>query len=180
MKKFFFFLSLFLFFSFLAKPTLATSFDLIGPTETLVRGQEVKFTINIDTENQSLTSTQIGLTYDTQYLEYLNTIPGNTISAISATTEEDGKVIISGLNQTPYSGSGVFAYVTFKLIAEAPGSTEICTLFSPSTTPTVQPTALPKSGENFHSIFIFTLGVILVLPTLGILVADKMGWFRNK
>lgn len=134
---------------------LATTFDLIAPSsDQLVRGQNVKFTVNIDTGGQSLSSTSIGMTYETQYLEYVSTIPGNTFTTVSTDVQGSGKLVISGSSTTPYSGSGTYAYVTYKLIATAPGSTQLCALFNPSsstptpvlTSPPV-PTALPKSGE---------------------------------
>ena len=152
---------------------LATTFDLIAPSAPsggFVRGQEVKFTINIDTEAKSLSSTSIGMTYETQYLEYISTVAGNTFTTVSANVLGSGKLILTGSSTTPYSGSGVFAYVTYKLIAASPGSTELCVLYNPAETPTAvpqptsppgqptytpyltsppgQPTSLPESGES--------------------------------
>lgn len=135
----------------------ATTFDLIAPSGELIRGQEIKFTINIDTEGKSLSSTVIGMTYKTQYLEYVSVLPGNTFTTVSADVQEGGKLLITGSSTTPYSGAGIFAYVTFKLIATGPGSTELCALYNPSiptptppsgpTSPPI-PTSLPKSGET--------------------------------
>ncbi len=173
---------LLLVFLFLAQPTQATSFDLLGPTETLVRGQDVRFTINIDTQNQSMTSTQVGMTYDTQYLQYLNTVPGDTFTTISASEVESGKLVINGSKTTAYSGTGTFAYVNFKLIAQAPGSTEICALFAPTSTPVPtqptstsapQPTALPKSGEVKPVYLAGFFGSLFLMLTLGIFIAGK-------
>lgn len=145
---------------------LATTFDLIAPSDPLVRGQEIKFTINIDTEGKSLSSTSIGMTYETQYLEYVSTAPGDTFTTISTDNLSGGKLIISGTSTTPYSGSGTYALVTYKLIATGPGSTQLCALFNPVTvTPTPNPsptpggptnppapTSLPKSGESGSTI----------------------------
>jgi len=141
---------------------LATTFDLIAPSGELTRGQEVKFTINIDTEGKSLSSTSIGMTYETQYLEFVSVSPGDTFTTVSADVQGDGKFIITGTSTTPYSGSGVFAYVTYKLIATGPGSTQLCALYNPQTptatpgpsitpggpTSPPAPTALPKTGES--------------------------------
>lgn len=122
----------------------AAIFDLIAPAEQLVRGQNVKFTINIDTQGQSLSSTSVGMTYETQYLEYVSTAAGNSFTTVSTDVQSGGKLLITGSSTTPYSGSGVFAYVTFKLIATGPGSTELCALFNPaSSTPIPGPTATP-------------------------------------
>jgi len=145
----------------------AMTFTLIAPSGILERGQNIQFTINIDTENKSYTSTQIGMTYETQYLEYVSVLAGNTFTTVSANPQGEGKLIISGSSTSGYSGSGTYAYVTFKLIATAPGSTELCALYNPETltptstpyptvtpggptlTPTVppEPTALPTSGD---------------------------------
>jgi len=140
-----------------AGSALALTFDLIAPSEQLQGGQEVRFTINIDTEGKSYSSTQIGMTYDTKYLEYVSTSVGNTFTTVSANPEGDGRLIISGSSTSGYSGSGTFAYITFKIIAAGPGSTQLCTLFNPDITPTplpnqptiapAQPTALPTSGD---------------------------------
>jgi len=124
----------------------AITFDLIAPSGELQRGQEVKFTININTEGRSLSSTSIGMTYETQYLEYVSTLPGNTFTTVSTDVQDGGRLIISGSSTSPYSGSGTYAYVTYKLIATGPGSTELCALFNPSVspTPTLTPTGRPQ------------------------------------
>ena len=130
-------------------PVMATTFDLIAPSGQLERGQEIKFTINIDTEGKSLSSTSIGMTYNTQYLEYVSVLPGNTFTTISADVQDGGKLIISGSSTAPYSGAGAYAYITFKLIATQSGSTQLCALFNPATsTPTPAPTSPPGSGPT--------------------------------
>lgn len=164
MKKilvlFFLILSLFI----VPRNVSATSFDLINPEGALSRGQDVIFTININTEGESLGSSAIGMTYETQYLEYVSVAPGDTFSTVSADVQGDGKLIITGTSTNPYSGAGAFAYITFKLIATQSGSTQLCVLFNPQTsTPTPNPTtppdivptdvtepvtALPKTGES--------------------------------
>jgi hypothetical protein len=146
----------------------ATTFDLIAPTEQLQSGQEVRFSINIDTEGRSLSSISIGMTYETQYLQYISAVAGDSFTTISAADEGSGRLILTGSSATPYNGSGVFAYVTFKLIATSPGSTELCALFNPEVTPTTPvvpidtpvpgttvaptsppaPTSLPVAGDN--------------------------------
>jgi len=141
-------LLIFVFLSLLIIPNSvsATTFDLIAPTEQLVRGQDVKFTVNIDTEEKSLSTASIGMTYETQYLEYVSTAPGDSFTTVSADVQSDGKLIITGSGD-PYSGAGTFAYVTFKLIATSSGSTQLCVLFNPtSVTPTPGPTSTPGPG----------------------------------
>lgn len=154
-------------FAFYTSSAFALTFDLVAPSGELIRGQDVKFTVNVDTEGKSLSSTSIGMTYETQYLEYVSVTPGDTFTTVSADVQGDGKLIITGTSTTPYSGSGVFAYVTFKLIATGAGSTELCALYNPQTptatpvpggptstpapgqpTSPPAPTALPKTGES--------------------------------
>ncbi len=131
----------------------AVTYDLVAPSGTLTRGQDVQFTITVDTGGQTISSTQIGMTYDSTLLEYVSTAPGDTFTTVSANVQDTGKLVFSGTSENGYSGSGTFAVVTFKLIAQAAGSTQLCVLFNPSETPTVQPTSpqatsLPKTGSD--------------------------------
>lgn len=134
---------------------MAVTYDLLAPSGQLVRGQDVNFTINIDTEGHSFSSTQIGMTYDTAILEYVSVSPGSTFTTVAADLQENGRIIITGSSTSGYSGSGSFAVVTFNIIAQSSGSTQLCTLFNPSTpTPTTAapaPTNLPKSGSFAES-----------------------------
>ncbi|MFA6533303.1 MAG: cohesin domain-containing protein [Patescibacteria group bacterium] len=175
---------------FIPSSVLATTFDLIAPTGQLTSGQEIKFTINIDTEGKSLSSTSIGMSYDTAYLQYVSTSPGNTFTTVSSTTQDGGKLIINGSSTTPYTGSGAYAYVTFKLIATQAGSTQLCALYNPvestptpgptsppgsPTTPPAAPTALPNTGGAEPT----TKGVVLaafffILATGGFLIFKKI------
>lgn len=154
MKKFLIAAFLFLTFFLIPNLVLAITYDLIAPSGELRSGGEAVFTINIDTDGSSLASSAIGMTYKTQYLEYVSTAPGDSFSTVSADIQDGGKLIITGSSDDPYSGSGVFAYITFKIIATGPGSTELCALYNPSSvTPTPVtsepvPTALPKTGES--------------------------------
>lgn len=157
-----FFIIFFFLFCFLSFPRLsyATVFDLIAPPGPFQRGQEIVFTININTEGTTLNNTSVGMTYDTNYLEYVNTLPGNTFNTITTDNLGAGKIVFYGNSSTGFSGSGKFTDVTFRLIAQAPGSTELCVLWNPSTAPTNPPTtsaptqkstAAPVSGNNNYS-----------------------------
>ncbi|NTU47171.1 hypothetical protein HGA88_06100 [Candidatus Roizmanbacteria bacterium] len=136
----------------------AVKYDLVVPTDELVHGQNVQFTINVDTEGTSLTNLQIGLSYDKSVLQYVSITPGESISAgsVSVSETEAGKLVITGTHPTGFSGSGAFAVVTFQIIADAAGKTEICALYAPATTPTTAastttPTtvaSLPRSGSS--------------------------------
>jgi len=161
----------------------ATTFDLIAPSGQLTRGQEVKFTINIDTEGNSLSSTSVGMTYETQYLEYVSVSPGDTFTTVSSDVQELGKFIITGTSTTPYSGSGTYAYVTYKLIATAPGETELCVLYNPQTPTPIPttgptsppvPTSLPKTGESKSTVQgVILASLFFVAAGIGLFVFKK-------
>jgi len=151
-----FLLSLFFITIFLLFPSYiyAVRFDLIAPQppeEGFMRGQTVQFTINIDTQGETVNSTQIGMDYDTRYLEYVSTTPGDAMTSVSTNNLGDGKLLFNGENQSGFSGQGTFAYVSFKIIAQAPGETQLCVLWSPesSPTPSSQPISPPPptAGE---------------------------------
>lgn len=131
----------------LAVPSYATKFDLIPPSGTLQRGQDITFTINIDTEGAAVSSIQTGLTYDAALLKYVSVTAGAAMNSVVAdtTTYGTGKILFTGTNNTGYNGTGVFATVVFNIIAQSSGSTEICTLWLPETTPTpIPPTVGPS------------------------------------
>lgn len=185
MKKVLIIIWLILSYFLFAQTTQALTFDLIAPSGQLERGQEIKFTINVNTEGRSYSSTQIGMTYDTQYLEYISVSAGNTFTTVSANPQEGGKLIISGNSSSGYSGSGVFAYVTFKIIAASSGATQLCVLFNPDTTPTplptsppistFVPTSLPTSGDINGVGRGLTFGLIfLILAGSGFLVFKNL------
>ncbi len=123
-----------------SSPVFATAFTLVPPTGNLSRGQEVPFTINIDTQGASVTSIQTGIDYDTAYLEYVSAVPGSAMNTVTTDTSLGaGKLLLTGSNTTGFTGTGVFATVTFRIIAASSGSTTLCTLWAPSITPTVPP-----------------------------------------
>ncbi|MCX6730613.1 MAG: cohesin domain-containing protein [Candidatus Roizmanbacteria bacterium] len=166
----------------LVTPSYAVNFDLIPPSGTLERGQNITFTINIDTQGTAVTSTQTGLTYDSTLLQYVSTTAGAAMNAVVAddTTYGTGKVLLTGTNTAGYNGTGVFATVIFTIIAQNPGSTEVCTLWmptptgTPAPTPTVgpsptpmptlppQPTALPQTGiaDSRNTAIVFAISFI--------------------
>ncbi len=124
--------------------TQAVIFDLLAPSGQLSRGQDVRFIINIDTEGRSFTSTQIGMTYDVGVLEYVSISPGSTFTTVAADLQDGGKIIITGSSTSGYSGSGSFATVTFRIIAQSSGETQLCVLFNPANpTPTSLPPGVP-------------------------------------
>lgn len=169
-------LKIFLLISFLFffnKKVFALKYSLIAPSGTLERNNNYEFIINIDTQGESITNGIIGMNYDTQYLEYVTINPGETMTSISTSQPENGKLIITGNNNAGFSGTGTFAKVTFKLIAGAPGETELCVLWNPESEPTptseitpttiIQPTSLPKTGAVKKTMIITTFGAFFLI-----------------
>jgi len=161
------------------QPAFAIKYDLIPPSGELTRGQQIQFTINIDSEGTSIATTQIGMTYETTVLEYVSTVPGDAMGTVSVSQLESGKILFSGTNPGGFSGAGTFAYVNFKIIAAASGETQLCVLWAPQTNPTTppsqptsapdapQPTALPRTGEIKNQIGYITGSLLFGLIGLG-------------
>jgi hypothetical protein len=194
-KKKFLIIFLIALFLFLPKEALAIRYSLFAPSGTLSRGQIVTFTINIDTQGKTITSAKIGMTYQTQYLEYVNTIAGGTFPNLITEPIGDGKLIFSATSDG-FNGSGVFAQVNFKIIADAPGETQLCVLWQVNPTPTSpqptspqptssqptssQPTALPTSGASDKTKTGILFGGGLIVFSLGILIANSLVFNNQK
>lgn len=118
----------------------AITYDLIAPQGQLRRGDQVQFTIYINTEGVTLTTAEIGFTYEIQYLEYLGITPGVAMTSVVTTPQGSGSYLITGTNISGFNGNDVYAYLNFKLIADAPGETQLCALWAPPTSPTPIPT----------------------------------------
>lgn len=158
----------------------ATAFDLSLPPGPYTRGQDFQVTISLDTRGSSLTSATTGLTYDTQFLQYLSTLPGDTMTSVQASPAGSGRYVLSGTNPAGFSGSGSFALVNFKIIAASPGSTEICALFNPTsvTTAPAVPKALPKTGSMPAG---GVYGILFVVSALGLYVlTDYMKYASHR
>ena len=77
----------------------ATTFDLVPPSGNLQRGQNIVFTINIDTQGASVTSIQSGLNFDSTLLQYVTATAGATMNSVvaDATTYGAGKILLTGV-----------------------------------------------------------------------------------
>jgi hypothetical protein len=171
---------------FMASTSYAISFDLIAPTGQLSRGQEVQFIVNLDTEGTSVTNQVVGMTYQSQYLQYVSTAPGDAMNSVTVTNVDDSTLVFTGTNSSGFNGNGAFAYVTFKIIAPAPGTAELCALFQPSVTPspvptsvvpttpeTPLPTQLPVTGTVENTLPVGVVGAVLVLSSATTALALK-------
>ncbi len=142
----FFIFSIFTLPLFFPAKVFAVKYTLTAPTGVLNRGDNVQFTVNIDAQGETLTSGATEISYKTQFLQYVSTTNGNFFS--SATGTDTGNTIkLTGSTSTGKTGTGTFAVITFKLIASAPGETELCSIITPSPTqvPTGQPTTAPTN-----------------------------------
>ncbi|PIY68648.1 hypothetical protein COY90_04795 [Candidatus Roizmanbacteria bacterium CG_4_10_14_0_8_um_filter_39_9] len=176
----------------IASPVHAVKFELVPPSGQLSRGQEVTFTINIDTQGASLSTIQTGLTYDTQFLEYVSAAAGATMDSLSVDTSlGGGKLVLTGTNAADFTGAGVYATVVFKIIAQESGSTELCTLWTPSPTPTLPPdaptatplppppptvpppTALPQTGFGVPKTMGTIAGILFIAVAGGVFFYTK-------
>lgn len=162
----------------------ALTFDLVPPAGQLQQGQNVQFTVNINTEGKSYATTSIGMTYDATLLQYVSTAPGTTFGTVTTDNQSGGKLVLTGTSAAGFTGSGSFALVTFKIIATSSGSTTLCTLFNPDTptpttvagpTATPGPTALPKTGSFDQTKNGLLLGAgFFVLSALSFFIIKKI------
>jgi uncharacterized protein YggU (UPF0235/DUF167 family) len=113
----------------------ASSFSLVAPSGQLSRGQDVQFTINIDTAGETIDAAAMALRYDTAYLKYVGIQPGDATTSVSGTESSSGVVNIEA-QSSAFSGTGTFAVITFNIIAEQSDSTQLCSISSATTTPT--------------------------------------------
>lgn len=149
----------------------ATQLDLSIPPGPYSRGQSFQVSITMNTQGGTVSSLTTGLTYDTTFLEYQSTLPGDAMDSVTAEPSGTGKYILRGTKGSGgFSGSGTFALVNFKIIASAPGSTEICALVpvsenNPTPPPAAVPTSLPKTGDMASG---GIYGVVFVIAAVGL------------
>lgn len=165
-------------FFFLAEDVSALAYHLIAPQGNLTRGGNAQFTVEIDTEGETIKAALIGMSYEKQYLQFINATPGNSMTSIKITNQTENTFQMEGSNPAGFSGQGIFAYVNFKIIADAPGNTQLCALWGPSGTPALNPTqppnqptapvptSLPKSGQVAHTNLLVLAGAGLIAFSL--------------
>jgi hypothetical protein len=149
-------------FAFVRKESHALRFTLVEPSGSFVQGQDVEFKINIDTQGETLTTVQVNLSYKTQYLQYISASPGAFFPNVAADDLGGGMVQIAGSvnsGEPGKTGTGLFASIVFRIIYDASGQTDLCTIISntptpvpttplgaPTNTPVPEPTSPP--GEE--------------------------------
>jgi LPXTG-motif cell wall-anchored protein len=161
-------------------------YDLIPPQGQLSRGQDIQFIIEIDSGGSSVTSATVGMSYQSQYLQFVGATPGDAMSSVTFDSSQPEKLLFTGTNATGFNGKGVFAYVTFKIIASAPGEAQLCVLFQPTPTPQTPvstpsatiplPTRLPKTGSADKANMWTVAGLFCLIGATGTILALN----RNK
>lgn len=170
---------------FLTKPVHAATFSLIAP-QNVVRGGNAQFTIEIDTEGETVTTSEIGIEHDSQYLQFVNATPGDAMTSIAVKPVDEKKSLLVGSNTAGFKGQGVFALVNFKVIATAPGTTQLCALWGPPTTPSgtpqptspPKPTTLPKAGSMSQTLNIAAVGFVSFAAAS--LILNRNFLYKNK
>ncbi len=191
LKKILIIFILFLFVPFFFNKVLAVTFDLIAPDGPLTRGGNAQFTIYIDTEGSTVTTGQIGVNFDSQFLQFLSVTPGAAMTSATATPQGDKNLLVNGTNSSGFQGNNVFAYLTFKITASSPGAADLCSLWGPTPTPSPnvtgapqptglpvtgapQPTGLPETGDTHPVDYASLIGSILVIGAGGLLLLGKI------
>jgi len=155
---------IFLGFFFIAVSVNAIDISTEAPQEQLVRGQVFDWKVNIDTQGESITKQEFYFTYETQYLELQGTLySGGFFDNVSYSQVESGKLYVVGESSTAKSGSGVVAVAKMKIIASAPGTSQLCAVLPITPTPTGQPTATPAPTSPYAT----STPRPTVLPTSG-------------
>lgn len=119
-----------------------TGLFISGPTpgSPLRKDQIVQFALTADTGGSTVRTANGGITYQTQYIQFLNVQAGSAFPTVTQDTSVPGTVMLNFSNPDGFSGTGVVAILTFRIVSDVPGSTQLCSTFIPSPTPTNSPT----------------------------------------
>lgn len=115
-----------------AAPAQAVGYSLNPPRGQLSRGETVQVTVGTDVQGENHSVGVIGITYDTNKLQYVSASPASSTDSIDITQPSTGKLLVVGKKSSSYITTGTFAILNFTIIADESGSTEICAAFSPS------------------------------------------------
>lgn len=135
---------------FFPRGVSALGFTLIDPEGPFSRGQEVKVTVMINAQGETLTSVSVDLKYDTSFLEYRGVEAGDFFPTVTDTPLGSGLVRVTGTvgsGGAGKTGQGTFAYLIFKIAYDASGSTEFCSIVNiPSPAPSATP--IPRTSSS--------------------------------
>lgn len=126
---------------------LAVSFFLTEPEPPFSQDQEIEYTININTQGETLTSIEAEMIFDTDYLEYISTTAGAIFPNVSADEIESGILQISATvnpGDPGVTGTGTFAVVRYRLTGSPQDDVELCAVTVVTPTPSPSPTTPPS------------------------------------
>lgn len=173
---------LFLFLAVFFKQTYAIELSVEAPQEMLMRDQVFDWKVNIDTQGESIQKQEFYFTYEKDYLKMEAFMAGDFFDNVSFAEVEPGKLYVEGKSNSPKSGSGMVALARMKIIADSPGTANLCAATLIQSTPTPQnptatiiptrsvltPSALPTSGVvgnawafSFFGIIFLALAVLI-------------------
>lgn len=162
------------FFLIIPKNSFAVTLSVEAPQDTLVRDQVFDFKINIDTKGQKVTKQEMNVTYDTQSVQFDDVVEaGDFFDSVEFSEVEKGKIYIVADSSAGKSGTGLVAIVKLKIIAQSPGSTQLCAVLPVTPTPQKTPTptvhqyvtsvpAPPRTGAVENIIGGATAGIVLL------------------
>lgn len=147
----------------------AVELSVEAPQEQLTRGQVFDWKVNIDTQGESVSKQEFYFTYDTQYLELQSFLAGDFFDNVSYSKLEAGKLYVVAESTTAKSGSGLVAVGRMKIIAQAPGSSQLCAVIPITPTPSGQPTPTGQltTTPGPTSVYLTTTPLPTRLPTSG-------------
>lgn len=143
------FASILFYLIFITKNVLAIYISTEAPQEVLVRGQVFDWKINIDTQGESIKKQEFYFTYEKEYVEFQSLLAGDFFDNVSYSKVEEGKLYVIGESSAPKSGSGLVAIAKMKIIASAPGASQLCAVVPITPTPTGQPTNTPAPTSPY-------------------------------
>lgn len=181
MRKIFCSIFTLLFFILFSNPSYAVDLSVEAPSETLVRGSTFDFKIYIDTKGTSIAKQSMIFSYDKAAVEFADVVEAGDFFDSVGYQPDTGKILIVGESTKAKSGTGLIATVKMRIIAQAAGSTQLCSVVpldvTPSPTigptnkisPTKQPVA-PRSGSMTNMVGGTVLGLFLMMMSITFLL----------
>lgn len=179
---------------FFTEKVSATRFTIVAPTGTLQSGTQVPFTINIDTEGTTLTTTQTDVQLNPTYIQFQGVTPAALFPTLAVSNPSADTVRIAGTVETGTSGvngTGTFATMIARMTATSSGTTTLASIVSlptltltpttpitpttviyPTNTPVVNTpppiSELPRTGTTENITMGIGIGIIFVLSGLSL------------
>ncbi len=142
------------------KAAVQVNYQLIPPTPPIRRNTEVVFTVMIDTLSQTVNQSEIWLSFESQYMTFVEATSGPNQEFSNITSVIEGNILkITGTSPAGFNGTGVFTLVKFRINDVDPpiGGAQLCSIIAPPTptvtlppgvTPTITPTNTPFPTDS--------------------------------